>query len=325
MRRTDRGFTLIELLVVVAIIALLISILLPALNNAREQGRRAVCSAQLRSLAQAFITYAAENRDSVPMHQGSDPSYAYLRGSTTIAAPGNEWHLAELLAKYLNMTPPQRGPDSKFSFEELARSKKVGQIFYCPSTGNFTSKPTSNYAGWDTPSDFGSFMDYAQIWNYVGGGPYAGGIAGGIRDEAVINSSAVNGLFVVLDDQQNKIPGSPDLPVSWYRLPFRVDRKSVRLPNSGSDSRVPFLHDIMISRNESLAGIQAKFLAKDLQVTASNHLSTTRFESRKNNLVRGGNYAYEDGSVLFRQAQTLRPRLLIDRTGGGFDRPVFWW
>lgn len=55
-----RGFTLIELLVVVAIIALLIAILLPALGRAREQSRAVACGANLRSFGQAAYTYATE-------------------------------------------------------------------------------------------------------------------------------------------------------------------------------------------------------------------------------------------------------------------------
>lgn len=61
-----RGFTLIELLVVVAIIALLISILLPALGQARKQARSLICSTNLRSQGQASFLYAADNRDVFP-------------------------------------------------------------------------------------------------------------------------------------------------------------------------------------------------------------------------------------------------------------------
>ena len=58
-----RGFTLIELLVVVAIIALLISILLPSLRAAREQGKRTVCASNQHQLLIAAISYTTESDD----------------------------------------------------------------------------------------------------------------------------------------------------------------------------------------------------------------------------------------------------------------------
>lgn len=61
--RRAAGFTLIELLVVVAIIALLISILLPALQRAREQGRITVCIANLRTIGQAANAYMLDFDD----------------------------------------------------------------------------------------------------------------------------------------------------------------------------------------------------------------------------------------------------------------------
>ncbi|MBI5865304.1 MAG: prepilin-type N-terminal cleavage/methylation domain-containing protein [Planctomycetes bacterium] len=61
-----RAFTLIELLVVVAIIALLISILLPSLSAAREQAKIAKCGSQLRDTGQAVVSCRTDNRDYGP-------------------------------------------------------------------------------------------------------------------------------------------------------------------------------------------------------------------------------------------------------------------
>jgi len=59
------GFTLMELLVVIAIIAILMAILMPALQRAREQGKRAVCLSNLKQLALAWSVYADENDDKI--------------------------------------------------------------------------------------------------------------------------------------------------------------------------------------------------------------------------------------------------------------------
>lgn len=56
-------FTLIELLVVIAIIAILMALLMPTLNRAREQGRRAVCLNHLKTLTLGWIMYADDNDD----------------------------------------------------------------------------------------------------------------------------------------------------------------------------------------------------------------------------------------------------------------------
>jgi len=64
--KRPRAFTLIELLVVVAIIALLIAILLPSLNRARESSRRTVCGTQLKSQGMSIAIYAAQYNDCIP-------------------------------------------------------------------------------------------------------------------------------------------------------------------------------------------------------------------------------------------------------------------
>ncbi len=61
VRGARGGFTLIELLVVIAIIALLLALLIPAVQMARDRGQRAVCLSNLRQLTLAWIAYADEH------------------------------------------------------------------------------------------------------------------------------------------------------------------------------------------------------------------------------------------------------------------------
>lgn len=74
------GFTLVELLVVIGIIAVLISILLPALQRARDSAATIKCSANVRSIVQGLLAYAAENKQYLPA------AYNYLGTTVDINA-----------------------------------------------------------------------------------------------------------------------------------------------------------------------------------------------------------------------------------------------
>lgn len=78
------GFTLIELLVVIAIIAVLMAIIIPALNRIREQGKRAVCLNNVKQMSIAWNMYADDNNNKLVVgntHQGMDYCWVYWERS----------------------------------------------------------------------------------------------------------------------------------------------------------------------------------------------------------------------------------------------------
>jgi type II secretory pathway pseudopilin PulG len=88
--RPEAAFTLVELLVVIGIIALLIAMLLPALNKARESARQVQCLSNMKQLANAMLQYCNENRGHVAGRGGNNTecmanlvSGAFAQGTST--------------------------------------------------------------------------------------------------------------------------------------------------------------------------------------------------------------------------------------------------
>ena len=110
------GFTLIELLVVVAIIALLVSILLPALAAAREQTRTAYCLASLRQVGMAANYYASDYDDYLPTY------------NTEWWGITSDHAIMQLLAPYIRRVRPQD------------QDKEISTVWRCPSDNFYYSK-----------------------------------------------------------------------------------------------------------------------------------------------------------------------------------------
>jgi prepilin-type N-terminal cleavage/methylation domain-containing protein/prepilin-type processing-associated H-X9-DG protein len=88
--KSEKAFTLIELLVVVAIIAVLVALLLPALGQAREMARKVKCASSLRQIGVALSLYVQNNYDTYPMGQTSEWQGAVPKAYKDY--PYQRWH-----------------------------------------------------------------------------------------------------------------------------------------------------------------------------------------------------------------------------------------
>src|SRR4051794_36392375 len=111
-RRSALAFTLVELLVVIGIIALLIGILLPALNKARESARQVKCLSNMRQLSTAIINFASDNKGFMPA-PGSGNIYKmdpYTHAFTNTGDPTEIKYSADWIAWHRKVDPAGGGP-----------------------------------------------------------------------------------------------------------------------------------------------------------------------------------------------------------------------
>ncbi len=102
---SERAFTLIELLVVIAIIGTLMSLLLPALGQARRTARQLKCSTSIRSIVQGMVMWAQNNGDSYPLPSKVDQTEATVAVQIVDAEKNNTGNIMSLMV-YSGLVPP---------------------------------------------------------------------------------------------------------------------------------------------------------------------------------------------------------------------------
>ncbi len=154
------GFTLIELLVVISIIALLMSIMMPALGKARQTAKAVLCRSNVKQITIAGIQYATDNKDKFPSHVG------LLKTQEFYAWPNQlDYHPGEYWDGHPNNTTEKRQVSTY-----LKSYLGSGEVFYCPLSSPEHKKTIMDLWDWKPGSakahPITSICSYALYWGY---------------------------------------------------------------------------------------------------------------------------------------------------------------
>lgn len=217
-----RGFTLIELLVVIAIIAMLLAILMPALNKVKKIAQRVVCGTNLKGLGTAQTVYANDYDDEYTVQGGkTNPTLANF-------IPGGGWQISDL--KWSDSTKNYTVTVGSSLYLLVREADVSPKSFVCPASDEtaFDGKNNNNLdiiQLWDFGGpDIGgaenvpaNHVSYSYHMPYKGSDPSATGTTNGKRARYTANGTLSAAFAVMADkspyfDDKLEVTGSPSQP-----------------------------------------------------------------------------------------------------------------
>jgi prepilin-type N-terminal cleavage/methylation domain-containing protein/prepilin-type processing-associated H-X9-DG protein len=157
-----RGFTLIELLVVISIIGMLAGLLLPAIQSARESGRRMQCTNNQHNLSTALLTY--ENAKNTFPGWRDFMTFGSIKGQASwVVQILPQLEEADLKSKLANGNIPSKIYDIPILFCSSSNNKKERGLNYQVNAGSVDDFAIIDGWTYDDNAYNGVFLDYAML------------------------------------------------------------------------------------------------------------------------------------------------------------------